>query len=365
MGGKLGDQVAEAFGSEKVEDLLKVPIEILKTKVDAETATWLFKLIRGEDYSEVSSRTEIKSMLSAKSFRPAVTTWEQAIRWLRIFAADIFFRLVEEGVLENRRRPKTINLHHRHAGQTRSRQAVIPSGKKIDEMMLFELAKTLMRQTLAENQVWPCSNLSLSVGGFEDGPTGNRGIGSFLLKGDEAKVMSLGAQQHGRLESADEHDRPVKRQRTGEDGIQRFLARSETTSADSEEQDTLNETTPYHMNEYLGGETAAAQSSGLSPNLLGSGPACQVGDSTEHRSLQANQGQCERCGKILPVEDMDEHNDWHFAKDLQASEHRPNGVNPSPAVTSNGNGLQLSAQPKAKKKSEAGKREKGQKRLAF
>ena len=70
-----------------------------------------------EDYSEINPRTQIKSMLSAKSFRPTVNTFEQAIRWLRIFAADIYSRLVEEGVTENKRRPKTINLHHRQGGQ--------------------------------------------------------------------------------------------------------------------------------------------------------------------------------------------------------------------------------------------------------
>jgi DNA polymerase eta len=132
--------------------------------------------------SEVNPRTQIKSMLSAKSFRPTINTPEQAIRWLRIFCADIYSRCVEEGVLENKRRPKTMNLHHRQGGQTRSRSAPIPLGKKIDEAGLFELAKTLLGQVILEGRVWPCANISLSVGGFEDGIVGNMGIGSFLLK---------------------------------------------------------------------------------------------------------------------------------------------------------------------------------------
>lgn len=111
--------------------------------------------------SEVNSRTQIKSMLSAKSFRPTINTQDQAIRWLRIFAADIYSRLVEEGVLENKRRPKTMNLHHRHGNQTKARQAPISTGKKIDETGLFELAKSLLGQIIQEGQVWPCSNISL------------------------------------------------------------------------------------------------------------------------------------------------------------------------------------------------------------
>lgn len=100
-------------------------------------------------------------MLSAKSFRPTINTQEAAIRWLRIFSADIYSRLVEEGVLENKRRPKTMNLHHRHGNQTKSRQAPISLGKKIDEAGLFELAKTLLGQIVQEGRVWPCSNISL------------------------------------------------------------------------------------------------------------------------------------------------------------------------------------------------------------
>jgi DNA polymerase eta len=78
-------------------------------------------------------------MLSAKSFRPSINTLGQATRWLRIFVADIFSRLVEEGVLENKRRPKNMHLHHRHGSQMKSKSALISTGKKIDESMYVHL----------------------------------------------------------------------------------------------------------------------------------------------------------------------------------------------------------------------------------
>ena len=86
---------------------------------------------------------------------------------------------MEEGVLENRRRPKTITLHHRHSGETRSRQAPIPQAKTLDEGILFDLAKHLLGQVVLEGKAWPCANLSLGVGGFEDGIAGNMSIGAF------------------------------------------------------------------------------------------------------------------------------------------------------------------------------------------
>ncbi|KAK8074261.1 DNA polymerase eta subunit [Apiospora phragmitis] len=142
LGGKLGEQVTSVFETDAIKELLAIPVEQMKAKLGEDTGIWLYNTIRGVDTSEVNARTQIKSMLSAKSFRPVINSMDQAIRWLRIFAADIFSRLVEEGVLENKRRPKTINLHHRHGGQTRSRQNAIPQGKVLDETALFELAKT-------------------------------------------------------------------------------------------------------------------------------------------------------------------------------------------------------------------------------
>ncbi|KAI7127993.1 hypothetical protein KC352_g31741 [Hortaea werneckii] len=128
-------------------------------------------------------------MLSAKSFRPSINDATTATKWLRIFISDIFSRLVEEGVLENKRRPKTMNLHHRCGQATRSKSTPIPLGRKITEDGLLELAKGLLAQVVVDGRAWPCANLSLSVGGFEEGVSGNKGIGGFLVHGEEARAL--------------------------------------------------------------------------------------------------------------------------------------------------------------------------------
>ena len=66
-------------------------------------------------------------------------------------------------------------------------------GKTITEDVLYELAKNLLAQVVVDGRAWPCANISLSVGGFEDGVTGNKGIGSFLVRGEEAKALNSGA----------------------------------------------------------------------------------------------------------------------------------------------------------------------------
>lgn len=204
LGGKLGDEAVAMFGTDKVKDLMERPLDQLK-KLGDDTGSWLYSIIRGEDNSEVNTRTQIKSMLSAKSFRPSINSFEQGVRWLRIFVADIFSRCVEEGVLENKRRPKTIVLHHRQGAQTRSRSAQIPQGKPLSEAILFDLAKNLLAQVVVDGRAWPCANLSLSVGGFEDGPKNNAGIGGFLVRGDQAKAM-MSSDRGG--------EPPAKRRRT-------------------------------------------------------------------------------------------------------------------------------------------------------
>lgn len=368
LGGKLGDQVSAAFDTDTVKDLLLVPVEQLKQKLGDDTGMWVYQNIRGVDTSEVNARTQIKSMLSAKSFRPSVNTTEQAKRWLRIFVADIYSRLVEEGVLENKRRPKTINLHHRTGGQTRSRQVPIPLGRKLDEAMLFDLANNLMDQIILEGRVWPCTNISLSVGGFEDGVSGNMGIGDFLIKGAEAKAQNTTSQ--GSSPVAVDQDRQGKRRRVeSPKGIGKFFVKGdpiehdedfgaqnwpETGSAPTTGRDAAltvhgeTETSIYKANE----ATEKLEAGGMPSNSLA------------FHQQQITDFLCKRCQLALPsAEALQSHQDWHFAKDLQDEEDhgQPSHALRAAVPSSSKNGSRISR----KKKIGQGKTEKGQSKLAF
>ncbi|KAI8154528.1 N-acetyltransferase eso1 [Colletotrichum sp. SAR 10_70] len=81
LGGKLGENVVTTFNTDAVSELLPIPLDQMKAKLGHETGTWVYNTIRGIDNSEVNSRTQIKSMLSAKSFRPYINTPEQAVTW--------------------------------------------------------------------------------------------------------------------------------------------------------------------------------------------------------------------------------------------------------------------------------------------
>ncbi|KAK4194231.1 putative N-acetyltransferase [Triangularia verruculosa] len=374
LGGKLGELVAQAFETEAVSDLLKVPIEQLKLKLGHENGVWIYETLRGIDTSEVNSGTQIKSMLSAKSFRPDINNAEQATKWLRIFAADIFARLVEEGVLEHKRRPKTINLYHRHGNQTRSRSGPIPA-RTLNEEGLFELAKNLFRQITQEGNIWPCSNLSLSVAGFEEGVSGNMGIDAFLVKGDEARALrsSESARTSSKEVDVSTRQQPAAKRRRidggGGGGIQRFLTKREPSQ----------DTRPAPEDDLVrknGGETTL----GTSKTYVASG----AGWSEEPLPEEAQAGSrrspimthaCSRCDANLEsTEELQSHLDWHFAKDLQEEERvsqafanrQASAAASNPRVGSQKGSASASASGPKKSTGKAKKKpERGQSKLKF
>lgn len=355
LGGKLGDQVVSTFHTETVKEVLDVPLDQMKAKLGDDTGLWLYNTVRGVDTSEVNSRTQIKSMLSAKSFRPTISTPDQAARWLRIFVADIHARLVEEGVLDNKRRPRTINLHHRTAGQTRSRQGPIPQGKTLDEEVLFRLARELLGQIIADGKVWPCANLSLSVGGFEDGVKGNMGIGAFLVKGGAEPGSPRSTSPD--IKAASE-DRPSKKPRTDDGGIHRFFARKPPLD-DSAANDRLDAT---------GGEKGVDDRNRTTPDAETGAEAQRperpvAGQTHAERQLTVTGFFCSRCKASLDGPDsLQNHEDWHMAKDLDEEERvRPAFADRPPASR----GSIQKGTGASSRRGRGGKPEQGQRKLNF
>lgn len=336
LGGKLGDEIVSQFGHDTVTELLKVPIEQLKKKLGNDTGTWVHQIVRGVDHSEVNPRTQIKSMLSAKSFRPTITTYEQATRWLRIFAADIFSRLVEEGVLDNRRRPKTMNLHHRRWGQTKARSTSIPAGRGMDEALLFDLSKNLLIQIIAEGDAWPCANLSLSVSGFEDGITGNRKIGSFLVTGQDAVALKSSSSSTGHIHPSGEPLAPFdKRRKIDNGGIQKFF-RKNTNESETEEGDHVAEDGKALEREvHMVQQSVVVEgvdSTEIRPDVVPTAPNSPEEQQQEEEGEQestAGSYVCGQCDRTISIRDKAEHEDWHLAEVLQREERRQSALYPT------------------------------------
>ncbi|KAF3917054.1 hypothetical protein ABW21_db0209045 [Orbilia brochopaga] len=382
LGGKLGGEVANVFGTESVSEVLSIPLETFKGKLGEETGTWLYKTIRGIDTTEVITRTEIKSMLSAKSFSPNISRLEQGESWLKVFCADIVSRVNEEvedpeypeGEIPasqpiRLRRPRTMTLHHRYNQTTKSRQAPIPLGRVFDEDLLLPIAKHLLRQIEQEGKCWPCNNLSLSVGGFDDVGRGtNRGIGTWLMRGDEAKMLNEESMKRQFESSNNQPTQPERKKR--KIAIDTFFRRDATDEPDDEifvhsdekEETGFNEDDLYydslkditavdnppgkatsrreHKEKSITPPTLRSNSTGRTrffskentPSITNAEvkPPSEVAPKEEESAFP-----CSRCNnKLIPLHELDEHSDWHFAKDLVSEDRiRPSSAHAAASPT--------------------------------
>lgn len=238
-------------------------------------------------------------------------------------------------------------------------------GRAIDENMLFELAKNLLAQVVVDGRAWPCANLSLSVGGFEEGPTGNKGIGGFLVRGEEAKAMITIVRDSS--EGGNDTPPPAKRRRVDEGGIQRFFGARQESVGDNggDERDIAilddDEQGVQEENAFAPPPSAQNLPAGDDPSPRYSPP--ERGDAGDVAGPALDCFTCPRCNAAVATTEQAEHDDWHFAKDLQAEDrassatpaHQP--AKPSTQHKSKGrgrppnNGLDRS--------------EKGQRKLAF
>lgn len=184
----------------------------LQVLLPDDAATYVYNVIRGVERSPVAARLSIKSMLSAKSFRnPLPASLADAQPWLNVFIADIWSRMEDEGATgEGRRRPKSMTLYFSSkAGGSRSRQARIPPAGRIDAETLLRVSDGLLRLVAGGSNVWPCTRMSLQVGGFEDREEGNMDIGAFLVKPQKRSLSPAAAEGEGgrnREERGEEND---------------------------------------------------------------------------------------------------------------------------------------------------------------
>jgi DNA polymerase eta len=219
----------------------------------------------------------------------------------------------------------------------------------------LDLAKTLLGQVIVDGRAWPCSNLSLSVGGLEDGVTGNRGMDTFLVRGDEAKAMVAPAWYDESRTSLGEEGRAEKRRRLGDKpSIERSFGKWEGADEDEEQEEEEEFGVP---------DDHATPGDEHNDDI--DDPGSESSRTTRLHQQDIASYFCKQCQRSMPEADKDEHEDWHFAKALQAQDtapasgsrvHRPAGRNSSTKLKRGG----LLAS-----RGRGGRTEKGQSRLAF
>ncbi|KAK9430638.1 hypothetical protein V1505DRAFT_370356 [Lipomyces doorenjongii] len=295
LGGKLGHEISRHFNVPEdgsIPFLLQISLQDFVSALGDETGNWLHNIIRGRDASDVKPRTEIKSMLSAKNFRPNIVTYQQAEKWLRIFVADIMGRILEfgnstpGGVI---RIPKTLVLHHRYANAgSSSRQIPIPACQPSNlEDTLFHTAKVLYRQIEKEKEgsMYPCYQMSMTVSGFDSTVASNHAIEGFLVKSAK-KFEDVEESVEGEITP---ENSVVKSSPSKKSSLDVFMGR---------EQQLLNNChidAGLHCQDIADGKTASAM------------------DDSARSDSDIDSFVCSDCAKRIKFEDAVEHQDWHFA----------------------------------------------------
>lgn len=56
-----------------------VPLRDFQAKFGTDSGNWLYNVLRGVEFGEVAAKTDVKSMLSSKNFKPSLRTWEEIV----------------------------------------------------------------------------------------------------------------------------------------------------------------------------------------------------------------------------------------------------------------------------------------------
>ncbi|GAA5939375.1 DNA-directed DNA polymerase eta [Sporobolomyces koalae] len=206
LGGKLGNAVKETYEAETVEDLLRIPLAELQAKLGDDSGVWLWEVCRGLDFTEVEPKTQVKSMLSSKNFRPLIHRYGEVIHWLNILATELHLRLTEAREDSPGLWPKTITFTHRSPTFViRSHQASFPYTSNLTISHIFRQAEKLLRVALNSagptekghngkeydvsgstgtvndnTKIGPYGNIQLSFSGLERLEEGQKGIAGFF-----------------------------------------------------------------------------------------------------------------------------------------------------------------------------------------
>ncbi|ORX38540.1 hypothetical protein BD324DRAFT_621278 [Kockovaella imperatae] len=195
LGGKLGSAMATEFGAKTVGDMLTVPLEDMQKRF-GEESIWVYNILRGIDHSEVTARVATKSMLASKNVRPSVTTPEQGHHWLQVLAGELNVRLRDARDISPGLWPKTLVLSHRTGIEaSKSRQTAFPFTRNLSTEYILKYARKLwdeVTQPMNKGNM-KLNNIALAFSGLERLEDGQKGIENFFNPNNNAKAATATA----------------------------------------------------------------------------------------------------------------------------------------------------------------------------
>lgn len=144
LGGKFGAQIESEWNHSTVAELREVSLEQLRNRFGSD-GEWLFHLLRGVDHHEVSERTKNTSMMSAKHFRPGISTSQEGFTWLSAMSSELCVRLEEERLEYPLLVPRSLVLRYLLADAKNMKSHQTPFGFVQNDSLLEQIKKRAYR----------------------------------------------------------------------------------------------------------------------------------------------------------------------------------------------------------------------------
>ncbi|XP_035519020.1 DNA polymerase eta isoform X2 [Morone saxatilis] len=352
LGGKLGASITETLGIENMGDLTGFSQAQLEQNFGEKTGQWLYDLCRGIDFEAVKPRQLPKSIGCSKNFpgKTSLATKEQVQYWLHQLALELEERLTKDKEV-NGRVAKLLTVGVRQLGDKRPSSfsrccALVRYEATKLSSDSFAIIKSL--NTAGNHQAaWspPLTLLHLSASKFSDASSAG-GIAGFLSS-DVTSTQSVfpTTQSSTQPPSKLKNDSAGKQPGTIQSFFQKAAEKQRQKVTNNVEDDIVStgmlpsSSTPKTSvtdSQTLEGNVQASASTLTKPDM-----GHTSGEFTSHQSpreelrdeldmdpevdhcppsvAREDLLNCERCGQEVLVWEMPEHNDYHFALDLQNS----------------------------------------------
>ncbi|CAF3699534.1 unnamed protein product [Rotaria sp. Silwood1] len=333
LGAKAGERVIELFQVEYIGQLRKYSLDVLQTTMGEKDGYWLFNLVRGIETTPVNSRNLYKSISASKNFpgKTSLDTIDKIRTWCHNLAEEVFNRL-EKDRAENKRRAKLLTVTC-----TLTTNETIARSCPINEYSIDRFANDTLKILKQYNKNSSTSNiytpsiisLGISAGKFHDS-VNTKSIADLFSK-QTTKTETIRSTENTINWQQEEDDNNEEEDNSTEEKV---LEKPATTTIlpiqgdffrkfqkpDEQiktELKSKNTTTTSSITSFFSRYTTNENIPNSSPNK------------SDDRYIT-----CSKCYKSILIWNMPEHEDFHYAHELQMEENKTNSIIPTIIKTS-------------------------------
>ncbi|CAF1448883.1 unnamed protein product [Adineta ricciae] len=315
LGGKTGERVTELFQVDYIGQLRKYSLDGLQTSLGDKDGCWLYNLIRGIETTPVNSRNLYKSISASKNFpgKTSLDTNEKVRTWCHNLAEEVFNRL-EKDRAENKRRAKLLTVTC-----TTTTNETIARSCPLNEYSIDRFANDAYRilkqfnKSASGSNVYSPAIINLGIG-----------AGKFLDSVNTKSIADLFSRQTSKMESTGNTLNMQESEQADEesdDDAETVTQKPAVTTSSPMKGDFFRK---FQQNEErlktpLKPEPKPSSSitSFFSRYSTNENSAQSSPDKSDDRYVT-----CSKCNKSILAWDMPEHEDFHFARELQMEENK-------------------------------------------